>query len=137
MNIHNHGNEPDPRLNAIIEGLAVLTEAVLLMREELGEQMSELSDAVQAVKQRVEVDVQHLRDRITELGDELTTAAANDAADAAEIERLNGLVSDAKAEADQAVANLNAIDPDPDNPPADTPPVDQPPAEEPPAEPGQ
>lgn len=78
--------------------------------------MSELSDAVDAVRARVEVDVQHLRDRITELGDELTTAAANDAADAAEIDRLNGLVNDAKADADAAVANLASIDPDPDFP---------------------
>lgn len=67
-------------------------------------QMSALTDAVNAMKARIDTDVAHLRALLDE-------ALATDAADAAEIARLT-------AEADEAVASINAIDPVADFPPA-------------------
>lgn len=94
--------------------------------------MSELQDAIDALQGRISEDVDHLLDLVAEANDRAEAAAANDAADAAEIARLRDENAAALADAQAAVDRIKNIDPDASFPPApEEPPVEEPPVEEP------
>jgi len=94
----------------------------LLQQERID--MSELTDAVGAMKARVDEDVSHLLDLLAQANARAEAAAANDAADAAAIAQLQAENQAAMDDATATVAALNAIDPVADFPEA-------PPSEEP------
>jgi hypothetical protein len=79
----------------------------IITRDTIEVQMSALTDAVAAMKARIDEDVAHLRALVDQ-------AIAANAGDDAEIARLT-------AEADEAVANISAIDPVAEFPPVEPP----------------
>jgi small-conductance mechanosensitive channel len=138
---------------------ALLT-AINQKLDELGAAMSEQSDAIAAMQQRLQDDWGHAQDVITQLQaqnadltaqvadlqQQLVDALAQPAADAetianlqAQLDEANAKNQQAQADAQAAVDEINAIDLDtsfppapPDEPPPDQPPPDQPPPDEPP-----
>ena len=94
-----------------LEGIHPKLDAILALLRTQGVAVSELTDAVVAMKERVDADVQGLLDKIIDLGGQLSAALANDAADAATIAAKQAEIDALVAEATQVVADLNAIDP--------------------------
>lgn len=99
-------------------------DAILASLELQGVLMSEQSDAIAALKDRLDADwanlSQKLADATTNLAavsGELVTALANDAADAATIAETQARVDTLVAEAQAAVDEINAIDLDAAFPP--------------------
>ena len=109
--------------DALYQSLGRLVFAIIT-RDTIEVQMSALTDAVAAMKARIDEDVANLRAL-------LDAALATDAADAAEIARLTAEADTLQADIDAAIVAVGEIDPDPAFPAA---PVEEPPVE-PPVEP--
>lgn len=117
----------DPMVVATLnEILTRLTEIETNMADITGA-VTALTDAVASMQTRIDADVQHLRDLLSQ-------ALATDTANQAEIARLNAEGDAAVASITGATAAVAAIDPLSDNPaptpvPDPEPPVDVPPPE--------
>jgi hypothetical protein len=104
-------------------------DRILTLLRRQGANMSQLSDAVDALQGRISEDVSHLLDLLSAANARAEASAANDAADAATIADLQAQNQAAMDDAAATVARITAIDPVADFPGVETPP------EEPPVEP--
>ena len=120
LHLHVHADE---------EVIAKLNQILALLTQQ-GETMSALSDAVDALVQRVTEDTDHLLQLLADANARAEAAAANDAADAATIAQLQADNAAAMEDANATVARLQSIDPVTDFPAVEEPPVEEPPAEE-------
>ena len=82
----------------------------IINREPVGVQMTALSDALSAMKSRIDEDVANFRRLIDE-------AVAANAGDDAEIERLTARADELQADIDAALTEIGNVDPDAANPP--------------------
>jgi hypothetical protein len=73
--------------------------------------MTALSDAVDALQERINVDVTELLRQISELSGLLDTAMANDASDAAAIADLTAQRDDLLAQINETISRISTIDP--------------------------
>jgi hypothetical protein len=83
----------------------------IINRDSIGNQMSALSDALQAMTARINEDFANLRALLDE-------ALANDAADDAALAAANARADELQADIDAAITAVGAVDPDPANPAA-------------------
>lgn len=96
------------------------TDRIIQAINELGAQVSDLTDALAGAVSRIDEDFAHMADLVTQ-------ALAADASDKTEIERLTAALDEATVQHAAVIAGLNAINPDPNFPvvpaPAPTPAV--------------
>jgi hypothetical protein len=81
----------------------------IINRDTIGNQMSALSDALQAMSARINEDFANLRALLDE-------ALANDAADATALAEANAKADSLQADIDAALGAIAAVDPDADFP---------------------
>jgi len=90
--------------SAFHQALGRLVVAII-GRDTIGNQMTALSDALQAMQARINEDWAKLRE-------ELNTALANDAADDEELAAANARADALQADIDEALGTIAAVDPD-------------------------